>query len=184
MSRSASDRPQDSPSEQRSASVDPSGAILKERARSLAGRHLETKRREIAEETILARRGETLLAMPIDAIREVRSTEFTRVPGATRVVLGIFHIRGRTHGLVDLAPFFGDGDSLSHGDSVLIAMVHGGVGEMGLRIDEVIGPRTIYSDELDTGLGEHALGFVTHVTKDLVHLLDIDRIMATPEVRL
>ncbi|MCP4899279.1 MAG: chemotaxis protein CheW [bacterium] len=167
-----------------SDSTEGSQALLREHAKALANRRLETAEHDVVADVVLVRRSDTLLAIPIEATHEVRATEFSKVPGSTEFVIGTFQIRGRTHGLVDLAPFFGIADPLNHGDRVLIALVHGSSGDMGLRIDEIVGPRQVFLDEIDEGLGEHNLGFVTHVTKDLAHVIDVERLMATSEVRL
>jgi chemotaxis signal transduction protein len=158
--------------------------VLQERITRLASRRLEVEERELVDEVIVLRRGGILLATPTWATREVRSVEVAGLPGATDVVKGIFQIRGRTFGLVDLAPFFGETSAIGHGQKTLVALVSGAPGDLGLRIDEILGPRRIHKDEIDEGLRQRALGFVSHVTTDLIHILDVDAVMASPEVRI
>ena len=54
----------------------------------------------------------------------------------------------------------------------------------GLRIDEVLGSRTIFNDEIDDGLQERELGFVSHVTRDLVQIVDVGTLLGLPAVRI
>jgi chemotaxis signal transduction protein len=158
--------------------------LLQERRIRLASRRLEEEERELVDEVIVLRRGDILLATPISTTREVRSVEVAALPGATDVVKGIFQIRGTTYGLVDLAPLFGETSDVGHGQKTLVALVSGAPGDLGLRIDEILGPRRIHRDEIDQGLHQRALGFVSHVTTDLVHILDVEAVMASPEVRI
>ncbi|MCC6876467.1 MAG: hypothetical protein IT378_19340 [Sandaracinaceae bacterium] len=63
---------------------------------------------------------------------------------------------------------------------------------MGLRVDEVLGPRVIHADELDTSHRSHdrehahdvARELVAHVTRDCTEILDIDRLFASEALRL
>jgi hypothetical protein len=63
-------------------------------------------------------------------------------------------------------------------------LISGPPGELGLEIDEVLGARTIYTDEIASGLHEQRAGFISHVTRDLVHIIDTGALMALPEVRI
>ena len=158
--------------------------LLRERARSLAGRAEAAVERALFAEVIVARRGQVLLAVPVVSAAEVRQVDCVPVPGGGGVVAGMFQVRGRVQGLADLAPFFSQPETGVAGGSMLALMVTGSSGLLGLRIDEAIGLRSVWLDELDEGLGEHRLDFVSRVTRDLVHILDVEALMASPAVRL
>ena len=159
-------------------------AILEQRLGELASRRLESEECDTVAEVIVARRAGFTFATPVESTGEVRLVEVTSLPGATDVIGGVFQIRGTTYSLIDIAPFFGESSGLEHGSRTLAAVVSGLPGELGIRLDEVIGPRTIETSDLDEGLGERQLPFVSHVTRDLVHVLDIQALMASPKVRI
>jgi chemotaxis signal transduction protein len=158
--------------------------LWRQRSRSLTGRSQETLERDLFDHVIVARRGGVLLAVPVAAASEVRQVECVPVPGGGDVVAGVFQVRGRVYGLVDLAPFFAQPEASTAGGGSFALMVTGEAGQLGLRVDEPIGLRHVWSDELDDGLGEHQLEFVSRVTRDLVHILDVEALMTSPAVRV
>ena len=133
---------------------------------------------------VVMRRGDLVFATPVLATREVRQVQVARLPGSGEVIVGLFQLRGRTCSLVDIAPIAGPTEALTHAAESLVVVVSASPGDLGLRIDEVIGPRTIFIDEIDEGLDERTLKFVSHMTRDLVHVLDVEALMASPEVRI
>ncbi|MBZ0115619.1 MAG: chemotaxis protein CheW [Sandaracinaceae bacterium] len=165
--------------------------ILRERAALLASRALTAATREVVARVIAVRRGRSVLALPILAVDEVREARITRLPHRSRHVCGLFQLRGEVIGLVDLAPFYGPTEELRHGEIVLAVVVRAAQGRMGLRVDEVLGPRVIHTDELDTSHRPHdrehdhvAHELVAHVTRDCTEILDIDRLFASEALRL
>jgi chemotaxis signal transduction protein len=174
----------ETPSTTSSSRADEPQTVLKERARKLAARELETVSQDTFAEIIVVQRSGVKLGAPIHNAKEVRSVELSRVPGATSIVCGVFQIRGRTCGLVDLGSYFGKPEPLAHQSRVLVAVLETSAGEIGVLIDEVLGPRTVLVEEIDGGLGESALGFVSAVTHDVVHILDLDRLVSTRELHL
>jgi chemotaxis signal transduction protein len=156
---------------------------LRRRSRDLAARQLTPASRQVHEEVIVARRAEVLLAAPITTASEVRFVAVVEVPGSGDVISGLFQIRSRVYSLIDLAPFFGESERLNHGQQSMVLVVSGTPGAVGLRIDEIIGQRSILSNEIDQGLQEQSLSFVSAVTKDLVHILDVEALMASSAVR-
>ncbi len=157
-------------------------AVLRRRSQKLAGRQLTPQHQDVHEEVIVARRAGVSLAVPLSAADEVRTIELVAVPGSGEVVNGLFQIRGQVRSLVDLAPFFGPAEPLCHGQSTLSLLFSDSGSALGLRIDEIVGPRSVLSHEIDQGLQEQDI--VSCVTKDLVHILDIHAVMASPAVRL
>ncbi len=158
--------------------------LMRQRAADLAARRLKAEEREIHGEVVVVRRRDVLLATPTSATKEVRTVEVVGLPGSGSVVNGIFHIRGGVFSLVDLARFFGEASSIRHGDRTPVAVISGSPGNLGLRIDEVVGPRQVFVDEIDDGLQKRGLSFVSHITHDLVHILDIEALIALPEVQI
>jgi chemotaxis signal transduction protein len=158
--------------------------ILRRRSRELAAKRLEASEREVLSQVIIARRCNVLIAVPIASTGEVRRLKRFDLPGANEVIIGVFQIRGRSHCLVDLAPLIGETAPARNGTKPLVMLISGPPGELGLEIDEVIGARTIYTDEIASGLHEQRAGFISHVTRDLVHIIDTRALMALPEVRI
>jgi chemotaxis signal transduction protein len=157
-------------------------AVLQERRQTLAGRQLDATSREILASAFVFRRGSVRVGVPLTMATEVRQVEVSSLPGSGAHVNGLFQIRGRCIALVDLAPFFGSSTRPQHGESCLVVVVHGARGDLGLRIDEILDVRTIHVDELEPNLGDSRLPFVHHITRDGVHVVDVEAITAAPEL--
>lgn len=148
-------------------------ALLRERARSLAERRLETVHRDVLEHVIAVRRGRSSFGVPIGAVEEVRRVRVVPVPGAGGHAPAIFALRGRIHGLVDLQALTG-APEIATGAETLALVAAGADGRtLGLRIDEVVGPRTVLADEVDRARRDRRLGFVAAVTTDCLEVIDV-----------
>ena len=158
--------------------------LLRERSRQLASRRLERVERRILEEVVVARRDDSLIGIPIGALEEVRPVIVTRLPMAPVTVCGLFQVRGSIFCLVDLQPFFGEAVPVEHGARVLAALLAGAAGKLGLRIDEVIGPRQIAFDDVDPRFEKAGVELVRYVTRDLVQVLSIDALRTAPALRM
>lgn len=158
--------------------------ILRRRTRTLAERQLEEVVPDVFAEVVTVRRGELILAFPVDEAGEVRRVEMTGFPGSTIIVNGVFQIRGRVVSLVDLAPFAGETRALEHGEQTLVIVIGDHEKALGIRIDEVVGQQTIVRDEVDDEFRRTALPFVRNVTRNLVHIVDIAALQETPEIKL
>jgi len=170
--------------QRRSRVLEGTETALRRRARVLAERQLEEIEPDVFAEVVTVRRGDLLLAFPVENAREVRKVEMTGFPGSTNIVNGVFQIRGRVLSLVDLAPFASETKALEHGEETLVIVVDDHERAMGVRIDEVIGPQTIATDEVDDEFHRTALPFVRTVTRDLVHVVDIAALQETNEIKL
>jgi chemotaxis signal transduction protein len=157
---------------------------LRQRSRELAARRLEVEGREVFAQVIVVRRAGVTLAAPISSTNEVRKVKLIELPGGDDVIVGVFQVRGRSYCLVDLAPLLGEKGSERDSEKVLVMLVNGSPGELGLEIDEVLGARTVYADEIDNGRQEQGVSFVSHITQDLVHVIDIEALMALPAIRI
>ncbi|MFP4601142.1 MAG: chemotaxis protein CheW [Persicimonas sp.] len=153
--------------------------VLKQRAAKLASRERDRAERRVLEEVITVSRSQVRLGIAMDNAREVRRVQVTKVPGAPSAVEGLFQVRGECHSLYDLhASFFGRPKPLGHGDSALAVIVEVGERTLGLRIDEVLGPRTVYEDELQRDNDARKLDFVSHLTRDVLNIIDVERLFA------
>lgn len=166
------------------ADEDRKDALLEQRRQSLARRQLEATSREVLARAFVFRRAAVTIGVPLASASEVREVEVSTFPGSGAHVNGVFQIRGRCLALVDLGPFFGSSMPPRHGDRCLAVVVSGARGALGVRIDEIVGVRTIHLDELEPSLGDSVLAFVHHITRDGVHVVDVDAITAQPEVRM
>lgn len=158
--------------------------VLRARARSAAARALEVVEREVVAGVVVVRRARSTWGIPMASLEEVREVLVTRLPHASPTVVGLFHRRGQIASLVDLQPLVGPSDALGHGDRVLVAVVRSGSHVLGLRIDEVVGPRDVYADEVDTASVERRLAIVARVTRDCVEILDVPAIFEARALRL
>ncbi len=155
--------------------------ILRNRARSLAARVAAGEDRTVVADAIVLRRGRNLLAFPVAGVREVRAVKTAALPFATPYVPGLFQVRGHSHCMLDVEPFYGEPESLESGSIVQVAVLESATGLIGLRVDAVVGPRQIYLDEKLETLDERKRDFVTFVTRDLTLLIDIERLLKRPE---
>lgn len=174
----------DARSRRRSRVLEGAESILRSRTRVLADRVLEETVPDVFAEVVTVRRDKLFFAFPITEAREVRRVETTGFPGSTATINGVFQIRGRVLSLVDLAPFAADATTLDHGEQTLVIVVGDRDRAMGIRIDEVVGPRTILRNEIDDEFQRTALPFVRNVTRDLVHVVDVAALQDTPEIQL
>lgn len=158
--------------------------LLRERARALASIRLAPPDRRVLTEAIVIRRERSTFAFPTRSVTEVRSVRVTRIPHATRYHSGLFHLRGRVHSLVDLQPFVGAGAELRHGERTLAIVVESGPRALGVRADEILGPRTIYEDELDESQRERKIEFIRFVTRTCEEIIDVDALFESPLIRM
>jgi len=156
---------------------------LKARSRELAAKRLEPVTRERLGDVIVVRRAQVRLAASVEVCSEVRLVKLCHLPGSNRTVCGLFQIRGRVHAMIDVAHHFTTAEPLEHRQQCLVLLLRGNAGELGLRIDELLGPRSVYADELQEDLAEKSVEFVSQVTRDLVHIIDVEALMDSPEIR-
>jgi chemotaxis signal transduction protein len=158
--------------------------LLKKRAREVRARNSSMQFREVFHEVIVVRRGKSVLGLPIDAVREIRLVHPVALPHRTPFIQSLYQVRGKVQCLVDLQPFFDAPSDFPGNEGVAAAIVSNHKGEIGIRIDEVIGPRVVYLDEKDEGLVERSKAFVSAVTRDLLIIIHIDFLFEQPEIQL
>lgn len=171
---------------QRSLSLD-SGSLDDEATRLLllkqTARYAEAPieiHRELAHEVIEVRRAGALVGLPRARVKEIRNVSLCLLPHMPPSMQGIFHIRGKVACAIDLQPLLGDATPLGHGDRCMVAMLTDPRGDVGLRVDDVIGLRRVYADEIDDAQLERS-DFVTAVTQDLLVIMDVSRLLDRPE---
>lgn len=157
-------------------------AELRGRRARLERRTHSTHARAIATQVIVACRGAATLGIPIEHAAEFRRAAVVPLPGAPAAVVGLFQIRGYAHCCVDVLPLLTGERVVAPTEQLLIGVLHTPRGPLGLRFDEVIGPRTIYRDELDASL-QHTCGpIVAMVTRYLLEVIDIRRLCESPDI--
>ncbi len=160
-----------------SAGVEDVEQVLKERAKALALRQRKREQRQHLLDVIVVDRSDVRLGLPMRCAREVRRVAVTKIPGANSPVEGLFQVRGECHNLFDLhALFFGNARSLEHRESTMALIIREGERSLGLRIDEVIGPRAVYRDEFHDEGEQKKLPFVSHVTRDVLNIIDVEEL--------
>jgi chemotaxis signal transduction protein len=157
--------------------------VLRERGRRLAER-AEAVRPEIYGTVIVARRGATLLGFPIDHVSEVRVVKVTRLPHAQRYVSGVFQLRGQLYALSDLRSFLDEHEPMTQGQITSAVLLTQRGKSLGVRVDEVIGPREIELRELDRGHRDGRLELIAEITHDCIEILDVDAFFASPHLRM
>src|SRR5262245_4093556 len=159
-------------------------AILEERARRVAARSRRATERERRADVVAVRRGEELWGLPVAAVLEVRRLPLCVLPGLQGAVQGLVQLGGAAVSVLDLATLTGVASPPVHGEEQLAVVVTGKQGAIALRVDEVLGQRAVFGDECG-GEAERAKrhDFVAAVTRELVALIDVERLLGRREVR-
>jgi len=160
-------------------------ATLQARSRAVASREADGKEREELGSFVVVVRGDVRLALPMNAVDELRWVTLSALPYSNEVVNGLLQLRGRTHSLVDVAPILAIPHSpLQHGERALVVLVTGSVGTVGLRLDDVVGPRQVTVDEVDRDFDGGTVNFVSHVLLDRTMVIDVEALLSDPAIRL
>lgn len=157
--------------------------LMRERTARFAEAPRESSR-ELLAQVVEVRRGDGRLGLPRARVKEIRSVRLCRLPHMPRTLPGVFHLRGRVLPALDLQPLLGEFTSYEQGARCTVAVLSDPRGNLGLCIDEVRGLRLVYADEID---GNAELGrndFITAVTRDLLALIDVDKLLAHDEFSL
>lgn len=122
------------------------------------------------------------IGIPRDSVDQVLPPPaITRLPDAPEAVAGITQIKGEVLSVVDLARYLGNRERRERRRLAVITLESG---KLGLLVDEVVGLRDIMASELaGTLLGGSSDRPLSATTKDLVSILDLDRIARSERVR-
>ena len=120
-------------------------AILRQRALYYSQSQVETKHDCL--EAILFIRGQSKYAIPIHYFREVKPLpQFCKIPGASKVVPGVFPYRNEIISVHDLAPFLDKGTSNTEPQWGLIVEIE--KTRHVIVCDEVVGVEDVFLDQL------------------------------------
>lgn len=155
--------------------------LLRRRAKRLAEADDKIERQQVCSVIAVTRR-DSIIGLPVERVREIRKVRNCRLQGLPAACLGVFQIRGQGFSMIDLRAIHGDVEALETGSETLVALLTGPKGDLGLRIDGIIGPREIFEDELDHGADRDRSRLMQMVTTDLLAVLDIDELFIQPEV--
>lgn len=146
--------------------------LLRERAQELAARDDNVATRPIVARVVVVETGREAYGIPVEAIREiVKATPIAPLPGLPSHLPGVAAVRGELVSVVDLGEMNGRGRT---GLGALFAILDAPQGPVALRIENVVGIRDVYEDEIADALAHKAGAdsFVYSVTRDFVGLVD------------
>ena len=155
--------------------------LLEERAERLAGRHA-VEVGAVVHRVFEVRRGPLVLGLPVETVEEIAKVHPTPLPRGTRVLQALFQIRGRVHCLADPASLLDPTLPQPAAGPSLVALIRASRGPLGLRIDAVSGTRELRAEDCLDHRDDGAPSFVRAVTRDLLHVLDIEALVARPEI--
>lgn len=158
--------------------------VLRRRADALARRENTVERRAEFLAVTVAVRGGVRFAVPTSSVLEVRSVRATVLPQANAVVQGLFVWQGSAVGLTDLASTLGAKVQDEVTDRLMVLIVHCGGHTTGIRIDDILGTRMVYRDEIDTGSVAGVQPWIIAMTKDVLLVIDPDRLSQDASVKL
>jgi len=157
--------------------------ILQSRSETLARSADDGLEREVDCTVVLIAIGSEKLGLPTESLREiVKTPPLASLPDLPPWLPGMVQMRGELVGVVDLARWFGiAGDA----DPELLAIVEGPEGPLALRIEQVLGFRQVFVDEIvetfDRGASDSERP-IRAMTKDLVTLVDLSRLLASEQI--
>jgi chemotaxis signal transduction protein len=156
--------------------------ILSERARR-AARPVDARRDGQPVGTFaLVRVGDLRIGLPTTGVRAIVPTPpISLLPGLPAFMPGIAQIRGEPLSIVDLRRLYALATATHQ---PLDAVLQGPPGRLGALVDRVDGFRTVYIEEL---AGSKRLTTdlpVLGITQDLVHMLDVDTLLADPRIEV
>jgi len=159
-------------------------ALLHERARRLSERSNTTVERDVLDVVVVVRRNESTFGFPVHSVKEVQRMETTSIPHATSVVVGAFQVRGQLRCLIDMQPLISRGAAQRNNPIGLAVTVAGTLGEVSIGVDEIIGTRVVYRDDIAEDLAVGNAGFISAVTKDLLSIVNVEGLLACREICL
>lgn len=151
--------------------------ILRERAEKLAARATQSRSRRELERLVVVEAGSSKFGFSATAVRTIAPAGVvTPLPRLPHFLLGITSIRGDILCVVDLAELRGTGRTGTH---ELFVVVEHARRALVVPAERLVGFRDVFEDELETKIlpREAAHGFTKAVTRDLVLLIDVERLI-------
>lgn len=159
--------------------------ILDWRAEQMSGRRQVREEREVLADVIVARRDEAKFGFPVAHVDEVRKNYPVPLAHGNEVVFGLFQSRGRIHSLIDILPLIGRVNSESAATScAYVIHLCPDSRSVGVVVDELIGRRVIYRDEVAGEHDEVGNGIIASISRDLVSVIDTNALFSSPRVIL
>lgn len=151
-------------------------ALLRRRAARLAQPRQTEERQQL--ELLVFRLGPERFALPVGDLRCVVTIErLTRVPGASRDLLGLIHVRGELVPLVDTGRLL---RSPLESPAPRQALLCRTGGKLSLAVDEVLEITRLAPEQLRPVGPESASGVVTAFLPDQTALLNLSALLASP----
>ena len=159
-------------------------SLLDLRAKKYAALSDVSTDRRIVDAVVVCRVGNQSFGISIGSLEHiVKTPPIAHLPGLPPTILGAVQNNGALLAAVDLSRLFGIDDI---GDCSFLAVIsHPSGRKLGLPVDEVIGFREVYEDELaERFFGRKSSGKnpVFATTKDLVVLIDVARMFQSDEI--
>lgn len=156
--------------------------ILEERAKRLARPVASDEQQTAYDTVVVVTVGDEKLGIPARSLRVI-SERFSVTPvfGTPPWLAGIAHVGGELISVVHLGHWLGEA---TRREGACLAVVEGPQGALGLLIDDVIGFREVLESDLSETLSPNAAKqrFTRAITKDLVTLLDVARLLESEEI--
>jgi chemotaxis signal transduction protein len=159
--------------------------ILDRRAEQMSGRRRTQEERDVLADVIVACRGEAMLGFPVAHVDEVRKNYPVPLAHGNDVVFGLFQSRGLIHSLIDILPLIGrvnPGKAASN--CAYVIHLSRDSRSVGVVVDELIGRRVIYRDEVAGGHDKENKGLIASISRDLVSVVDTDALFSSPGIIL
>lgn len=159
--------------------------ILDKRKELISGRRERYVKRDTLSDVVISRRGEIAFGFPVESVKEVRKNYSVPLVHGNQVVVGLFQARGQIHTLVDILPLI---DQTITGQAALdggyIMHLTCEKRDVGVVVDEIVGCRTLYLDEIASGRADDSNGIVSSISKDLVSVIDVKALFSSPGIVL
>lgn len=156
--------------------------VLDERARALAARRTD-ERREALVSVVAVRAGGQLFGLPLAALAEVVPMRpIAHLAALPPWLPGLVQVRGELVSVLDLAHWFQVPGTPSPRSLALVSHQRR---LLALLVDEVLGARVVFTDEVAAELlrdHEARARPVQAVTRDLLLVLDAERLFSHPDV--
>jgi purine-binding chemotaxis protein CheW len=151
-------------------------ALLRRRAARLAQPREAEERQQL--ELLVFRLGLERFAVPVSELRHVVTIErVTRVPGASRDLLGLIHVRGELVPLVDTGRLL---RSPLESPAPRQALLCRTGGKLALAVDEVLEITRLCPEDLRPVGQESTSGVVAAFLPDHTALMDLTALLASP----
>ncbi|MDP1830105.1 MAG: chemotaxis protein CheW [Archangium sp.] len=154
--------------------------VLRVRARALAQRPDVSTRKQVAR-VVSLRAGGQLFGVPVEAVDVLLPVRpVAHLPELPPWLPGVVQVRGDMVSVLDLAQWFKVPDPPS---PQVLALIHHEGRRLALCVDEVLGFRDVFADELAAELIDAANSRpVLGMTRDLQILLDVPALFRHPDV--